>query len=208
MNLNVSLDQSDVVRISQKLDALTAAVQARSVSRSLSRAVDKMKTEGVRAVQAELPALPRARIARAFKANKQDLSELSASLDVSRESIPLVEFAVGGAQSAFRRRRRARKKGESAPGLRPLPEGVFVRVKHGPVRVGRGFLQQPSTGGFGIFRRTGETRYPIEYLYGPSALSVFKKHAEEVGEVGRQSLLVELERQIDLALNSYSSLAL
>lgn len=199
VTLSIKADFKDV---KNRLDSLHTKLQGKVVSAALNKVGAKAKTEMTRAITSEFN----------IKADevRSNLRLSRASRNLAKWVVVLDPFAASRRGRSFNLIRFLEKKVTLAEGRRRAKAGTqnqlqFQIKKNGrKVRVGGAFIATNRlTGGTAVFRRTGDSRFPIEAVQTIDVKQMFntRRINARVIETIRRELPIEFNRAIKAALS-------
>lgn len=129
-----------------------------AVARAMNRSAVAARTVGARLVAADV-GWKIGSIRKRLRIKRSRAETLEATLSIRGRGIPLLFLGARGPEPSRGRGR-----------------GVTYRFEKRRVRLPKAFIARSTkTGRRGVFQRRGASRYPIEFLIGPSLPAVFSK---------------------------------
>lgn len=192
MTAEVRFDEAQVEDYLKLLSGITNGYE-RAASRSINKAVTKTRTGISKAIR-QVVTLKAKPVKDAIKVKKASISDLSGRVTVKGKGIPLIQYR--------------------AKFLKASRRGVNYQVfkSGGKKNLRHAFIAMMPSGHIGVFVREKQTagpgfagRLPIRELFGPSIPSVLAETPgvlEDVEEASADILIEEMERQVDLLLQT------
>lgn len=192
--ISVAFDTSELTRLQQVFPEMAKAVR-QAYTRTLSRAAKSGELFAARRYRQSYPTVPQKLLRSKYIwskliAKSDDLSEIGAVLQIKGGGVLLEYF-----------------------GAKKTERGVSWQSKDGRKEIKGGFYAwvfKKSNVKEHWFRRKGEDRFPVQFLWGPSPASVFRKDEprEEIQQHVRGRLLAEIPGQLSFYMEKHVKNAL
>lgn len=190
MQVSLSLDRQQIEQAAEYLSHIRGGL-SKATTRALNWTMARIRTQAVREVRSVAPVAARGLkdYIKPFRATQYDFA---AALIISGRDLPLYLFRV--------RPSKPRSKGQ-----RPPRSGVSAQTgAAGSRKVYPGtFIARMKSGQFGVYRRLGKKRLPIEAQEGPSAAELFEQSGgfDRLAETGSAMLRSRFEHEISFLLS-------
>lgn len=180
--ISIGFDTSELTRLQELFPNMAKAIR-QAYTRSLSRTAKSGELFAARRYRASYPSVPLKVLRENYVwsrliAKSDNLNEISAVLQVKGSGILLEYFKAKGTDKGV--------SWMSKDGRKEIKGGFYA------------FVFKKTNKGPHWFRRKQATRFPVEFLWGPSPATVFRKDEpqQEIKEHLRDRLLIEVNQQL------------